>query len=137
LDNKFLFSKVNEILLTKKYIITLNEWNSTHVFNILTGEFLGSLNLLPTWDVKNLLINFSRKSVIVIYTNQTFNSQKTAFEVVEVEIKCLGNFNSLDNFLPIFIWENIVHPGYIEFDEPTKMAVTKSINPITLKIWSL
>lgn len=137
MDNKFLFSKVNEILLTKKYIITLNEWNSTHVFNILTGEFLGSLNLLPTWDVKNLLINFSRKSVIVIYTNQTFNSQKTAFEVVEVEIKCLGNFNSLDNFLPIFIWENIVHPGYIEFDEPTKMAVTKSINPITLKIWSL
>ena len=40
-------------------------------------------------------------------------------------------------FKEIFTSEDILYPGYIEFDEPTWMAVTKTSYPPSLKIWSL
>lgn len=43
----------------------------------------------------------------------------------------------MDSYEPILATETIKYPGYIEFDEPTKMAVTKTKNPDTLKIWCL
>lgn len=52
----------------------------------------------------------------------------------------VSDFNKMHDqrvFKEIFVTEDILYPGYIEFDEPTKMAVTKTSSPATLKIWSL
>ena len=84
------------------------------------------------------MINANRKSVIVIYVaHSLLVNQVKAIQVLEIKFSDLKHLDNPSSFKPIFHWEKIVYPGYIEFDEPTKMAITKTSSPYTLKIWSL
>lgn len=52
------------------YLITLNTAKIAHVFNRFEQKLVGILNSDVLWDIKTLMYNASRKSVIVIYVKR-------------------------------------------------------------------
>lgn len=128
--------EVKEMVKVGPYLITLNTAKVAHVYNRFERKLVGLLNSDIKWDIKTLMHNVTRNSVIVIFVKQELNRRKS-IQCCEVKIKDFSNLHDRRSFKNIFETEDILYPGYIEFDEPTKMAVTKTSNPPTLKIWSL
>ena len=128
--------EVKEMIKVGPYLVTLNTAKVAHVYNRFERNFVGILNSDIRWDIKTLMHNFTRNSIIVIYVKQTLSRRKS-IQCCEVKVKDFSNLQDKKSFRDIFATEEILYPGYIEFDEPTKMAVTKTSNPPTLKIWSL
>ena len=130
-------NEIKEILNIEPYLITLNTAKVAHVYNKYTEQLIGILNVDIDWDIKTLMFNIARESVIVIYVKKQRVTARKAIQCCEVKRKDFGKLNDRKVYKQIFTSEEILYPGYIEFDEPTKMAVTKTSYPPSLKIWSL
>ncbi|CAI2366255.1 unnamed protein product [Moneuplotes crassus] len=133
--------EIKELLKIGPYLITLNTNKIAHVYNRYEQKLVGILNADLLWDIKTLMYNAVRKSIIVIYVKRqpegSTSIRRKAIQCCEISIENFGHLCDSKKFKDIFTSEEILYPGYIEFDEPTSMAVTKTSEPSSLKIWSL
>lgn len=69
--------EIKELLKIGPYMITLNIGKIAHVFNRFDHKLVGVLNSDILWDIKTLMYNATRKSVIVIYVKREPTRRKS------------------------------------------------------------
>lgn len=119
---------------TCKSIPSLTLTRVAHVFKQDTSQPVGMLNYFLNWDIKTLMHNKARNSVLIIYIP---NERERSIKVCEIKQSDMLDLDKETSFTHIFPREHIMHPGYVEFDEPSLMAVTKTSEIPSLKVWDL
>lgn len=104
--------EIKELLKVGPYMITLNIGKIAHVFNRYDHKLVGVLNSDILWDIKTLMYNATRKSVIVIYVKREPTRRKS-IQCCELLIKDFERMHDYRAFKNIFTSEEILYPGYI------------------------
>ncbi|WVZ90277.1 hypothetical protein U9M48_036589 [Paspalum notatum var. saurae] len=127
-------SKIVEIVAAKDIIFVLAQSGLATAFNRATNKRIAFLNLSSNEVIRTLFYNKNNNSFITVSVcrSDDFNTLKCRTTPIEYIRR-----NQLDAGFPIFESENLMWPGFVEFDDVNGKALTYSANDGIYKVFDL